>query len=290
MAIPENKKDEVDEGWTEIIRPKPSFLHLGLYESWKYRDLIMLFIRRDFVSTYKQTILGPLWHIVQPLVTTLILTFVFRNIAKLSTDEAPPFLFYMCGVTLWNYFSHTLSSTANTFVNNAHLFGKVYFPRLTVPLSVSFSSFISLGIQLSMLLLFYIWYVWNGADLKVNIWILALPWFLFILTLWSLGLGIIVSSMTTKYKDLRHVISFGIPLYMFISPVVLPVSSLNEKIKFWAMLNPVSPVMEGFRYALLGKGDCAPGYLLIATSVSLLVFITGLLIFNKVEKTFMDTV
>lgn len=276
--------------WTEIIRPKSSLMYLGIRDLWMYRDLIVLFVKRDFVSVYKQTILGPLWHILQPMLTTLIFMYIFGHIAGLSTDGAPSLLFYMAGVTLWSYFSQTLAATSSTFVNNANLFGKVYFPRLTVPVANTISSFISFAIQVGLFIGFYIWFKMHGADIKITSWIFAMPLFLFIMALWSLGLGIIVSSLTTKYRDLRQVINFGIQLYMYLSPVILPVSSLNKDLQFWAMLNPVAPVLEGFRYALLGTGYCSFTYLVIAILISSLVFIGGLMMFNKVEKTFMDTV
>jgi lipopolysaccharide transport system permease protein len=277
------------EEWTEVIRPKSSLINLGLYDLWKYRGLILLFVKRDFVSIYKQTILGPLWHLIQPLFTTLIFTFVFGKMAKLSTDGAPDFLFYMCGITMWSYFSQTLTPTANTFINNTHIFGKVYFPRLTVPVAVSISSLISFGIQFVLLIILYTWFILNGETIRPDIWILAMPWFLLILALWSMGLGIIVSSMTTKYHDLRHVITFGVQLYMYLS-VVYPSSALSEKLRFWALLNPLVPVIEAFRHAMLGTGQVYLLYLIIATVTSLSVFIIGIVTFNKVERTFMDTV
>jgi lipopolysaccharide transport system permease protein len=289
LVHPEKKTVTPTDVWTEVIRPQSSLLNLGLRELWKYRGLILLFVKRDFVSIYKQTILGPLWHLIQPLFTTLMFTFIFGRMARLSTDGAPDFLFYMCGVTMWSYFSQTLTSTANTFVNNANIFGKVYFPRLTVPIAVSISSFISFAIQLCLLIIFYLWFILNGSPVKPDLWLLAMPWFLLILALWSLGLGIIVSSMTTKYHDLRHAITFGVQLYMYIS-IIYPTSSLNEDLRFWALLNPLVPVIEAFRYAMLGTGHVSLMYLMIATVTSLVVFLMGIVTFNKVERTFMDTV
>lgn len=201
---------EKDEDWTEVISPKKSWFDLNLSELWRYRDLVMLFVWRDFVSVYKQTILGPLWHIIQPLFTTLTFTIIFGTVARLPTDNVPPFLFYMCSVTIWNYFASCLTKTSNTFIGNAQIFGKVYFPRLTVPVSTVISGLLSLGIQLGLFLGFYFSYLIAGEKLNFNLWLLAIPYLVLLMSVLGLGLGIIISSLTTKYRDLAQLVSFGV--------------------------------------------------------------------------------
>lgn len=285
-----NTNNTESENWTEIIEPQSSIFDLRLKEVWRYRDLLFLFIRRDFVSVYKQTILGPIWHIIQPLLTTLMFAFVFGGIAGISTEGQPKVLFYMCGVTMWGYFAYTLNATANTFVNNAQIFGKVYFPRLTVPISVAISALISFAIQFVLLIAFYLYY-WQQEQVSApNIWLITLPWLLLIMLIWSLGTGIIISSLTTKYRDLRHAITFGIQLYMYSSPVIYPISTLKPELQKLSMLNPMTSVLETFRFAMLGSGTVSINNLLISTGISLVFFFIGIALFNKVEKTFMDTV
>ncbi len=279
-----------EENWTEIISPKKSWFDLRLDELWRYRDLVILFVRRDFVAIYKQTILGPLWHIIQPLMTTIVFTIIFGRIAGISTDGQPQFLFYMCGVTIWNYFAHCLSKTSNVFTSNASIFGKVYFPRLTVPVATVISGLISFGIQMILFLAFYAYFFAQGYTLVPTIWLLGIPFFIFIMAILGLGLGILISSMTTKYKDLTHLVGFGVQLYMYASPVIYPMSALSAEAQFYLAFNPVAPIIEGFRYAFFGTGAFTLEMLLYSTGITLLMFLVGLALFHRVEKTFMDTV
>ncbi|GAB4397538.1 MAG: ABC transporter permease [Microscillaceae bacterium] len=285
QAIPSPEED-----WTEIISPKKSWFDLRLGELWRYRDLIGLFVRRDFVSIYKQTILGPLWHIIQPLMTTLVFTIVFGRIAGISTDGQPQFLFYMAGVTIWTYFATCLSKTSNVFTTNADIFGKVYFPRMTIPVATVISALIAFGIQMVLFLIFFGYYLIMGMSMQANIWLLAIPYFVFLMAVLGLGLGIIISSLTTKYKDLVHLVTFGVQLFMYATPVIYPMSALSETAQFYLSFNPIAPVMEGFRYAFFGAGAFTATMLLYSSLVTLAMFLIGLALFHRVEKTFMDTV
>lgn len=278
-----------DKKWTEIISPKKSWFDLRLNEIWEYRDLIMLFVRRDFVTVYKQTILGPLWHFIQPIFTTLIFTVVFGRVANMSSDGAPKFAFYLAGVTVWAYFSKCLTSTSNTFVANASIFGKVYFPRLTVPVSLVISSLLTFSIQFLLFLVVYGYYFYQG-EVSPNQYIFLLPVFLLIMATLGLGLGIIFSSLTTKYRDLTFLLSFGVTLFMYATPVIYPTSMLGETGKMLMAFNPIAPIIEGFRYAFLGTGSFEKNSLLYSGGIALLIFLIGVGVFHKVEKTFMDTV
>lgn len=276
--------------WTEIISPRTSWFDIRLGELWRYRDLVMLFVWRDFVSVYKQTILGPLWHIIQPLFTTLIFTVVFSGIAQISTDGIPPFLFYMCGVTIWNFFAGCLTRTSNTFVANAAIFGKVYFPRLTVPVANVISGLFSFGIQLGCFLVFYLYYTLTGGSFRPTLWLFALPLFVLLMMLLGLSLGIIVSSLTTKYRDLAQLVSFGVQLLMYASPVIYPISILSEKLRFYMTFNPIAPIIEGFRHAFFGGGVFQINLLIYTSLFTILIFLISIALFHRVEKTFMDTV
>jgi lipopolysaccharide transport system permease protein len=273
-----------------IIEPHGSVFDLKLRELWGYRDLIMIFVRRDFVAQYKQTILGPAWHIIQPLLTTIMFTIVFGNIAQLSTDGVPPFLFYMSGTVIWTYFANIITATSTTFTSNAGIFGKVYFPRLAIPVSILFSKLIAFGIQLLFFLCFLLWYLFKGTDIQPNIWILFTPVLLLMMAGIGLGSGIIISAMTTRYRDLTVLIGFGVQLLMYATPVIYPLSAVSEKWQFWLSLNPLAPIVETFRYAWLGQGTVNPAMLAISGGVILLILIAGILLFNLVERTFMDTV
>lgn len=276
--------------WDKIIRPRTGWFDIHLSELWRYRDLIGLFVWRDFVSIYKQTILGPLWYVIQPLLTTLVFTVIFGNVAKLSTDGFPPFLFYLSGVVAWRYFADCLNNTSNTFVSNAHIFGKVYFPRLTVPLSVVISNLISFGIQFLLFLVFFVYYWQNSSVIHPQPALLLLPLLIIQMAALGLGFGIIVSSMTTRYRDLTHLVSFGIQLWMFATPVVYPASSLPDKWRWILFLNPMAPVIEAFRFAFLGVGSINPQIWLISMANTVFILFIGIILFSKVEKTFMDTV
>jgi lipopolysaccharide transport system permease protein len=281
----------LDDGdWTMVIRPQRNLLDLRLGELWHYRDLIRLFVWRDFVSVYKQTILGPLWYLIQPLLTTITFTVIFGRIARLPTDGLPQFLFYMSGTVIWAYFADCLNKTSNTFVSNANLFGKVYFPRLAVPISILISSLIAFAIQFLLFLVFLAYFLLSGSQVQPNIWILLTPVLLFMLAGLGLGFGIIVSSMTTRYRDLRFLVSFGVQLWMYATPVIYPVSTIPERFRPLIQANPLTPIVETFRYAYLGGGEVNILNLLYSFGFMLVVLIVGILIFNRIEATFMDTV
>jgi lipopolysaccharide transport system permease protein len=277
--------------WTEVISPKRSLLDVNLKEIWRYRDLIMLFVRRDFVSQYKQTILGPIWLFIQPLFTTLTFFFVFNQIAKIPTDNIDPILFYLSGITLWNYFSDCFNKTSNTFVANAGIFGKVYFPRLATPISIVFSNLIKLGIQV-LLFLAIMGYqiIFKGAEVNINLHILILPFLIILMAVMGLGLGIIFSALTTKYRDLSFLLTFGIQLLMYATPIIYPLSYTSGKLHTIISMNPLTPILESFRYAFFSIGTFDWSGLAYTSIFSFGVLFLGIIIFNQVEKSFMDTV
>jgi lipopolysaccharide transport system permease protein len=276
--------------WTQIIKPHGHLLDLKLNELLKYRDLIYLFVHRDFVAQYKQTILGPAWHFIQPLLTTITFTIIFGKIAQLSTDGVPPFIFYMAGIVIWTYFSSVLTSTSNTFTGNAALFGKVYFPRLVVPAAHVFTRLVAFAIQYIFFLAFLAYFIWKGADINPNTWILATPVLLLMMAVLGIGLGMIISALTTRYRDLTVLVSFGVQLFMYASPIIYPLSTLPDKWRFWASLNPVAPIIELFRYSYLGSGSIDLTMLTVSfIQISVVVFI-GIIMFNRTERTFLDTV
>jgi len=278
------------QDYATVIRPKSGWFEVNISELWHYRDLIGLFVWRDFVSIYKQTILGPLWFIIQPLLTTLVFTIIFGNIAKLPTDGLPPFLFYLSGVIAWRYFADCLTNTSNTFVSNAHIFGKVYFPRLTVPVSVVISNLISFGIQFLLFLGFFLYFWLNSSVIHPQPALLLLPILIIQMAALGLGFGIIVSSMTTRYRDLTHLVNFGVQLWMYATPVLYPASSLPDRWRWILLVNPMAPVIEAFRYAFLGTGSINLQSWLISLSVTVCILFVGIILFSRVEKTFMDTV
>ncbi|HRD43119.1 MAG TPA: ABC transporter permease [Ferruginibacter sp.] len=277
--------------WDLVVEPKSSLFKLNFKEVWRYRDLLLLLVRRDFVAYYKQTILGPIWFFLQPLLTTAMYFLIFFKVAKLSTDEVPPLLFYLAGVTIWNYFSESLTKTSDTFIANAAIFGKVYFPRLVIPISIVVSNLMRLGIQFILFIVFWLYYLLATHSVHPH-WeaILLLPVLIVLMAGLALGLGIIFSSLTTKYRDLRFLLSFGIQLLMFATPVVYPLSLASEKYKWMLLANPFTAIIETFRYAFLGKGEFSWMYLGYSALVTIIILLIGTLIFNKVEKTFMDTV
>lgn len=276
--------------WTKIIRPHNGWFDIHPSDLWKYRDLIGLFVWRDFVSVYKQTVLGPLWHIVQPLLTTAVFTLIFGRVAKLPTDGLPPFMFYLSGVITWRYFADCLTNTANTFIGNAHMFGKVYFPRLTVPLSIAISNLVAFGIQLLLFFALLLYYLKDGTAIHPGSSVLLLPFLIIQMAALGLGFGIIVSSMTTRYRDLSHLVGFGVQLWMFATPVVYPSSSLPDKWRWITEVNPMAPVIELFRFAFLGAGSVNLQSWLISCISTLCILFIGIILFSRVEKTFMDTV
>jgi lipopolysaccharide transport system permease protein len=282
---------EPDEHWDLVIKPKNKWYQLNLADIWQYRDLLMLLVRRDFVSVYKQTVLGPVWFFIQHIITTFTFTIIFGNLAKISTDGVPPILFYLAGITLWSYFSDCLTKTSNTFIANAGVFGKVYFPRLVVPVSVLISNLVKLGIQLLLFLSLWLYYFSTLSSVTPHwslIWLL--PVLILLMAGLGLGFGIFISSLTTKYRDFTFLIGFGVQLLMYASPIVYPLSIVPERYKIWIMLNPISPIIESFKYIFLGSGYfswTALGYSAVFMAV---LVIMAAIIFNKVEKTFMDTV
>lgn len=282
---------DVNDSWTEIIKPKRGWFDVKLKEIWRYRDLIMLFVRRDFVSVYKQTILGPLWLFIQPLFTTFIFYFVFNRIANIPTDGVDPILFYLSGITLWNYFSDCFNKTSNTFVANASIFGKVYFPRLTTPISIVISNLIKLFIQLVLFLCIVVYNVaFNGTQIHPNMTLLLFPFLILLMAVMGLGMGILFSALTTKYRDLSFLLTFGIQLLMYATPIIYPLSFTHGKLHTVLSFNPITPIIENFRYAFFGIGSFDLGGLIYSSVFSFTVLFIGILFFNKVENKFMDTV
>lgn len=279
------------EEWTEVIQPRTRLLDLGLADVWRYRDLVMLFVRRDFVSTYKQTVLGPIWFFIQPLLTTLTYYIIFGRVANLSTDALPPMVFYISGVTIWNYFAQTLTTTSTVFRDNANIFGKVYFPRLTMPLSIVISNLVRFAIQFGLFLVIWLYYLVQGNAIHPNWLIVLSPVLVVIMGLLSLGIGMIFSALTTKYRDLAMLLAFGVQLLMYATPVIYPLSSItNPKYKLIIMANPMSSIVETFRYAFLGSGAFSWGALGYSAAVTLAVLLAGIIVFNRVQKSFTDTV
>ena len=277
-------------GWTKVIRPKKGLLDLGLKSLWRYRDLWYMYIRRDIVTFYKQTVLGPLWFLIQPILTTAMYMFVFGGLAGISTDGASQPLFYLSGVMLWNYFSDSFNVSSNVFINNASVFGKVYFPRLVVPLAGLTSNLIKMGIQLILFLLVYVGYLIAGVPLHVNATLLLFPFYVLLLAGHAMSWGLIVSSVTSKYRDLRFLVSFGLQLFMYATPVIYPLSVASGKFKFALELNPLTPIFEAFKYGCLGCGSFSVGGLLYSTIFMLVTLFLAVIVFNRVERNFMDTV
>lgn len=276
--------------WTSIIKPKTKLLDLNLKELWQYKDLIIMFVKRDFKTLYKQTILGPLWVIINPMLTTLMFTVVFGGIANISTDGMPQFVFYMAGNTVWSYFSTCLTKTANTFISNSAVFGKVYFPRLVSPISTVLSGLINFFVQFVLFIFFVIYYMMSGDAVRPNIYILLTPVLLLLIAMLSLGFGIIISSLTTKYRDLSILVTFGVQLWMYATPVVYPISQIPLHWRNLMLLNPIAPIIETFRYAFLGSGTIPWFYLGLSVITTIVVLFIGIVLFNKVQKTFMDTI
>lgn len=291
-AVAAEPKKPEHEQWTEIIEPRSSLLEFGFKAVWRYRDLLMLMVRRDIVAVYKQTILGPIWFFLQPILTTLTFIVVFGNIAGIPTDGMPSMVFYLAGITLWNYFAECLNKTATVFRDNAGVFGKVYFPRLVMPLSIVLSNMVKLGIQFALFLAVWAYFlVFRETSIQPN-WAIALtPLLVLIMGGLGLGFGMIISAMTTKYRDLVFLLTFGVQLLMYATPVIYSLSTLeHSKYKWLIQANPMSSIIETFRYAFLGKGAFsweAVGY---SAGFTVAVVLLGTVIFNKVEKSFMDTV
>ncbi|MFM7852976.1 MAG: ABC transporter permease [Flammeovirgaceae bacterium] len=278
------------EEWDLEIKPKTDLFQINFIELWKYRDLINLFVKRDFISQYKQTILGPLWHLIQPLLTTIVFLFLFGKVAKIATDEIEPVLFYMSGITIWNYFSGCLTATSNTFVTNAAIFGKVYFPRLTFPISIVISNIIRFGIQLILLFASMVFYSFS-YPIHWSLYWLLIPFIVFAMAGISLGMGIIISSLTTKYRDLNLLLTFIVQLAMYATPIAYPYSYIKGKSYEWLLnINPLTSIVEAFRFCLFGRGVVTPSGLIYSAVFMLIILFIGIVMFNRVEKDFMDTV
>ena len=285
----ENKSDT--EHWDLILEPKAAFFDIQLKEVWKYRDLLWLFVKRDFSAQYKQTILGPLWHFIQPIFTTIVFLLVFGKIANIPTDGIQPVLFYMSGISIWNYFSACLTATSNTFVANAGIFGKVYFPRLVIPLSTVMSNIVKFAIQFVLLLAVMSWYGIKTGHFHFGASWLLIPLLVIMMAGIGLGLGIIISSLTTKYRDFNVLIGFAVQLLMYATPVAYPMSYLKGKsFAAWIAWNPLTPIVEAFRFALFGTGNINTMALVYSAGVIAVLLFVGLLVFSKVERTFIDTV
>lgn len=278
--------------YTLIIEPKTKLLDLNLKEMWRYKDLLLLFVRRDFVSVYKQTIFGPLWFFIQPILTTIMFMVVFGGIAKMSTDGLPQAVFYLAGIVSWNYFAEALKTTSETFIANASIFGKVYFPRVITPLSIVVSKLLTFGVQFLLFLLVFFYYYWfTDATLNPNMAMFLVPLLVVLTAGLALGLGLLITALTTKYRDFRFLITFAIQLAMYATPIIYPLSEIeNGTLRYIILANPMSSIIETFRYAFTGAGEFNWFYLAYSFIAMIVFLIIGTLSFNKVEKTFMDTV
>ncbi len=288
-----NKNNPNNDDWLFEITPKNKLFSLNLKEVWQYRDLLFLFVKRDVVTLYKQTILGPLWYLIQPLFTSVIFTIIFNNIAGIDTGNIPPFLFNLAGVTSWNYFKESLTATSDTFKKNASLFGKVYFPRIIMPMSIIISNLLKFGIQLGVFIGFYLYYVLNGYSIQPNLLVLLYPLLIIIMGMLGLGLGMIISSMVTKYRDLTFLVSFGVQLLMYMSAVMYPISLVKEKLADYSWIveyNPMAHIIETSRIMLLNDGEFNIEGIVYSIVITIIVFFTGLIVFNRTEKSFIDTV
>jgi len=291
MVTIKRKMNNKEVDWDIVIKPANTGFKIDFKSLWQYRDLIKMFVVRDFIAIYKQTVLGPLWHFVQPILTTLTFVFIFGNVAGISTDGLPKILFYMSGIILWGYFSEGLKKTSNIFIANSHLFGKVYFPRLIMPISVIFSSLVSFAVQLIMFLVFWTYYYFFTDTPPTVGWQIALfPLLIVIMALIGLGFGIFVSSLTTKYRDLGFLVGFGTQLLMYLSPVIYPLSTVGGGLKYVILANPMTPVIETFRIGVLGTGTFSWFYLGYSFAFAILIFISSIYLFNKVERNFTDTI
>jgi lipopolysaccharide transport system permease protein len=283
------QKEDLSQ-WSLVLTPKTRWFDLGLAELWQYRDLILMFVRRDLVATYKQTILGPLWFLVQPLLTTIMFTLIFGRVAGLSTDGLPRPLFYMCGIVAWSYFADCLTKTSNTFVINSQIFGKVYFPRLAVPFATVITNLLTFCIQFSFFLAFFFFYYFKGAPLHPSWRVLITPLLLVQMAALGLGVGCFVSAVTTRYRDLALLVNFGVQLWLYGSCVAYPLSQVPRDWRWLFILNPMVPIIEAFRFAFLGSGIIEKWHLAVGGSVSALIFCTGIILFRHTERTFSDTI
>ena len=288
-----SSSENTNTTWLFEITPKNKFFTLNLKEVWQYRDLLLLFVKRDVVTVYKQTVLGPLWYLIQPLFTSITFTIIFNNLAGINTGTVPPFLFNLAGITVWNYFTACLTGTSNTFGANAGIFGKVYFPRIIVPMSIVISNLLKFGIQFFIFIAFYVYYYSQGAAISLNGISILFPFLIMVMGILGLGLGMFISSLVTKYRDFSYLIGFGVQLLMYVSAVVYPMALVKEKMPDYAWLvqyNPLAYIIETTRYMLLNVGHISYGGLAYTFVITIVVFLVGVLIFNKTEKSFIDTV
>lgn len=276
--------------WTVEISPDKKWYDIDIKNLWRYRDLYWMYIKRDIIVQYKQTVLGPLWYLIQPVLTTIMYMFVFGGLAGISTDNVPQPLFYMSGIMLWSYFSTVFMSSSSLFIDNAAIFGKVYFPRLIVPLANATSNLLKFVIQLALFLVIYFYYLWSGADISVNLSILLFPLIVLAVAIIAMSTGLIVSSLTTKYRDLTQLVAFGVQLFMYATPVIYPLSVAPQQYRHIIMLNPLSAMFEALRYGLMGCGDLSWGGLLYGAVFTLVIFGVSIVMFSKTERTFMDTI
>jgi len=283
---------EEKEHWDLTIEPSGSIFKLNLKDVWRYRDLLLMFVKRDYVSFYKQTILGPLWFFIQPALTTLVYSIIFGGLAQISTDGLPRFLFYLSGITAWNYFADCIIKTSTVFKDNANIFGKVYFPRLIMPLSIVLSNLVKFFVQIILLLIAIIYYKYftEGVDIQFTSAVLIFPLLVLIMAILGLGIGLIISSLTTKYRDLSFLVTFGVQLLMYATTVIYPLSFASEKFRPYIEMNPMTSVIEAFRYSLLGRGEFQFSYLMNSLITSIIILVLGVIVFNKTEKDFVDTI
>jgi lipopolysaccharide transport system permease protein len=284
------QRQTLDKEWDLTIEGSSSLFDIKFKDLWSYRDLLILLVKRDFVSFYKQTILGPLWFFIQPIFTTIIYTFIFGSLAHISTDGLPQPLFYMAGITTWNYFADCLTKTSTVFKDNANILGKVYFPRLILPLSIVTSNLVRFGVQMLLLLIAMGYYYWQGATINPSLALLMFPVLVLMMALLGLGLGLIITAMTNKYRDLAFLVTFGVQLLMYTTTVVYPLSAAPVRFKHIIELNPMTGIIEAFRYSFLGKGEFSALSIGYSALITVIVLILGIVIFNKTEKTFVDTV
>ncbi len=281
---------EPNQIWTEEIQSENSLFSVNVKEVWHYRDLLLLLVKRDFITFYKQTILGPIWFFIQPLLTMLVYIILFGQIAKINISGLPQMAFYLSGITIWNYFSESLTKTSTVFKDNSTIFGKIYFPRLIMPLSIVLSALMKFVVQFSLFILVVLYFSIVQKTIHPNIWIVATPFLILLMAIFALGIGMIFSALTTKYKDLSFLLTFGIQLFMYATPVVYPISAIPESLKWLANSNPLSCIFECFRYGYLGYGTFEVSDLVRSSTIIILLFMIGVITFNKVEKSFMDTV
>jgi lipopolysaccharide transport system permease protein len=279
-----------EQQWTQEIKSHDSLFSINIKEVWSYRDLLMMLVKKEYITFYKQTILGPIWFFVQPILTTIIYVLLFGQIAKLSTDGSPQIAFYLSGITLWNYFSECLTKTSSVFKDNAAVMGKVYFPRLIMPLSIVVSGLMKFAIQFGLFISVILYFTLVKESIHPNAWVLITPLLLLLMASFSLGMGMIFSALTTKYKDLVFLLTFGIQLLMYATPVVYSIASIPEKYRWILIANPLTGIFECFRYGFLGTGSFEPSSLIMSAGIITIILIIGVVIFNKVEKSFMDTV